>query len=113
MLAIGIVLAVLGVAIVAAVVIISSSRSKHRTVMPVFDPPRPTATAEPMNDGGVDTAPPVVPAPTLGDPTSKWKPKDGGAPDPCGALRRAQERDASAAVIKKLDERCRAVDSGP
>jgi protein phosphatase len=113
MLAIGIVLAVLAVAIVAAVVITSSSRSKHRTVMPVFDPPRPIATAEPADDGGAEPAQPVVPAPTLGDPSSKWKPKDGGAPDPCGALRRAQERDASAAVIKKLDERCRAVDTSP
>lgn len=107
MIVIGLILAVVAVAIVAAVVTIST-RSKHRNVPVIVEPVREAAAAEPSDDAGaVDTN--VTPAPTLQvDPTNKWQPKDGGKADPCGALKRAQDRDASAALIDKLQQKCRA-----
>lgn len=113
MLVIGLILAVVAVAIVGAVVVVST-RSKHRHVPVIVETAREaSATPAPDDDGGgVDTN--VVPAPTLHtEPTNKWQPKDGGVADPCGALKRAQDRDASAALITKLDEKCRATKKAP
>jgi hypothetical protein len=77
-------------------------------VVVLQEPVREASAAEPEEDAGHDST--VAPAPTLAapQPTSTWRPKDGGTPDPCGALQRAQDRDASAALITKLQERCRA-----
>lgn len=106
-LVIGIILAVVAVAIVGAVVIVSS-RPKHHNVRVVEEPGREAAVTEPDDDGGsVDMN--VTPAPTLTvEPTAKWHPKDGGVADPCGALQRALERDASVDLVTKLDAKCRA-----
>lgn len=104
---IGVILAIVAVAIVGAVVIVSS-RPKHRNVRVIEDPVREAAAAEPDDDGG-SLEPNVTPAPLLPpEPTAKWHPKDGGVADPCAALQRALERDAGADLVSKLDAKCRA-----
>jgi hypothetical protein len=111
-LVIGIVLATLALGIVGASVA-SMTRRKHHAVRLVEDRPRDAAVAD-DDDGGPE--PTVIPAPTLSTPPSqqRWRLPDGGAPEPCGAARRLRERgDASAALLDKLDEKCRASGGAP
>ncbi|HVH40905.1 MAG TPA: hypothetical protein VM925_01135, partial [Labilithrix sp.] len=111
-LVLGIVLAVVAVAIVAAVVVVAT-RSRHHAVPVVRERTAEASVANP-DDDDAGPEPTVAPAPTLSaEPAPKWHPRDGGAPDPCGALRRARDRDASAAVVTKLQERCRATGGEP
>jgi serine/threonine protein phosphatase PrpC len=112
----GIILAIVAVAIVAAVVFVAN-RKQHRVVVPLVEDRRDaSASKNDDNDGGgAETN--VAPAPTLtADPSSRqrWRLPDGGAPEPCGAARRLRDRgDASAAWIEKLEERCRASGGNP
>lgn len=105
--ALGVLLAVVAVAIVGAVVVVTTKKP-HHSVSVVVDPPREAAAAPELDDD--DASPPeVVPAPTLtAEPSAKWHPRDGQAPDPCGALQRARDRDASAGLVGTLEKKCRA-----
>jgi PPM family protein phosphatase len=111
-LVLGIVLAIVAVALVGAVVFVAT-RPGHRAV-PLVDNPRDASSAEVEVD---DTAPEptFAPAPTLSaEPTSKpVRGREGGTSDPCGAARRAREHDASAATVTRLEERCRASGGTP
>jgi serine/threonine protein phosphatase PrpC len=107
-LVLGILLAVVAVVLVAAIVIITT-RPHRRSVTLVVDEPRLEAGA-PDNDNA-SPEPTVAPAPTLSTPPAGkhiWRRSDGGVWDPCASARRARERDASATVIDRLDEKCRA-----
>jgi serine/threonine protein phosphatase PrpC len=117
MLALGIVLAVIAVAIVIAVAYLGT-RPTHRSVK-VFDDDDAAAaqpTSYPDDDAGPE--PEISPAPPLSATEQRRVPFlrrfDGGAAfDPCVSARRARERDASAAVINKLEEKCRASGGAP
>lgn len=108
-LVIGIVLAVLAVGILGSVLFFANRQNQHHAV-PVVDDRRETqadaAGPDDDDDRGADT--PVAPAPPLEPTTKPPSRRDGGHADPCAGARRAREHDASAFVITKLEERCRA-----
>jgi serine/threonine protein phosphatase PrpC len=119
MLALGIALAIIAVAIVLAVAYLGT-RPTHRSVK-VFDEDdddaaAATKTSNP-DDDDAGPEPEIAPAPPLLTAEQRRVPLrrfDGGAVfDPCVSARRARERDASAAVIDKLDEKCRASGGSP
>lgn len=105
--AIGITLAVLALAIVGAVAYVENQPHKHRSVPLVEDKhDAGIGLADTPSDAG--EAPALIPAPPLASPSAtaqRW-PRDGGTPDPCGALQRARARDAGADLIQKLTEKC-------
>lgn len=111
LIALAVVLGVVAIGIVGTVAYLDSQGNKHKSV-PIVEDQReagPGAAIE-ETDGGQEI-PAVVPAPPLVAPTAstpKWAPKDGGTPDPCGALQRARARDAGADLIQKLTEKCAA-----
>lgn len=112
MLVLGLVLAVIAVGIIAAVVVLANRPGRHRAVPLIEEEPREAAAAL-EDDGGPDPIEPTVaPAPPL-EPTSRPWHRDGGTSDPCGALRRARDADASARVLTRLEERCRASGGAP
>ena len=112
MLVLGLVLAVIAVGILAAVVVLANRPGRHRAVPLIEEEPR-EAAAPLEDDGGPDPVEPTVaPAPPL-EPTSKPGHRDGGTSDPCGALRRLRDADASARVLTHLEERCRASGGTP
>jgi serine/threonine protein phosphatase PrpC len=108
----GIVLAVIAVGIVAALIITSNRHGRHHAVRLVDDRGLDATVVPDDDDAGPE--PNLAPAPPLAtEPTTKpWR-RDGGTSDPCGAARRARDRDASASTIEKLDERCRAQGGTP
>ncbi|MDF2697189.1 MAG: serine/threonine phosphatase PrpC [Labilithrix sp.] len=110
---IGILLALVAVGIVAAVIITTNRHGRHHSV-PLIDDRRDAAPAQPDDDDG-GPEPTVAPAPPLAtEPTTKtWKNRDGGPSDPCGAARRARDRDAAPHAIEWLEERCRAQGGTP
>lgn len=115
MLVVGILLAVVGVAIVAAVVFVAN-RKHHHIVVPIVDDQHDASTSStPSEEAGAETT--VVAAPTLSTDSPvrpRWRLPDGGFPDPCRAARRLRDRgDASVALIEKLEERCRANGGDP
>lgn len=104
--AIGITLAVLALAIVAAVAYVESQPHKHRSVPLVED--KHDSGVGMIEDAG--EVPALIPAPPLASPSAtaqRW-PRDGGTADPCAALQRARNRDAGADLIQKLNEKCAA-----
>lgn len=109
---IGIVLAIVAVGILGAILFVAT-RPAHRSVQLVNDsPPEPPVA---LDDDDPGAEPVVAPAPTLStEPAVKplHRLGDGGASDACAAARRARERDASARMVERLEERCRAR-SGP
>jgi hypothetical protein len=103
MLVLGILLATVAVLVVAALVIVAT-RPRRRTVVPYITPTHDASTESP--DGSlIETT--IVPAPTLGTDSARGR-WDGGANDPCAALKRARDRDAGAALIDKLTMKCAA-----
>lgn len=106
-LVLGILLAVVAVILVGAIVFVATRPHRRRSVTLVEEPRREAGVSD-DDDAGPETT--FAPAPTLStQPTTKygWRRNDGGAWDPCASARRARERDASAAVIDRLDEKCR------
>jgi hypothetical protein len=96
-------LAVVALGVVAALVVMAT-RPSRRAVVPLIDVHRDAAP--PMEeDAGGEVA--VTPAPPLASDQGRRR-TDAGASDPCQALRRARERDASAATIDRLAEKCTA-----
>lgn len=102
----GVVLALVALAIVAALVLVTTRRPRHDTKL--VDDARDSSLALADDDGGPEL--PVTPAPTLSverPKTTTLPGRDGGTWDPCASARRARERDASAATLDKLDAKCR------
>jgi hypothetical protein len=102
-LVLGILLAIVAVGVLGALIWVAS-HPKKRAVVPLIEVRHDAGPTE--ADGSTETpVPTFVPAPPLSADTSHrtW---DGGTTDPCGALKRARDRDASAAVIDKLAQKC-------
>ncbi len=111
-LVIGIVLAVVAVGIVGTFLILTN-RPRHQSVRVVDDHKSDTRLEAGADDDDAGPEPEVTPAPPLTpEPTSKWRRQDGGG-DPCAALQRARDRDASGTWVGKLEERCRAQGGTP
>ena len=116
MIILGVVLAIAGVGIVGAVVVVAMS-PKHRTTVPLIDqPPSTSSTGGALeDDAGGDTK--LAPAPTLSstDQAKHLLPKSdgGGTWDPCASLKRARERDAGATQIANLEAKCRQAGGTP
>jgi PPM family protein phosphatase len=107
--AIGIALAIAAIAIGGAALYFAT-RPTHKSV-PVVDDDRQRTSPSVEDD---DRAPPeIAPAPTLSvEHPHKWS-HDASHADPCGAVRRARERDASGLWLEKLKEKCRAEGGTP
>ncbi len=109
----GIVLAIVAVAILGAIVFVAL-RPSHRRVHIVHDVPREASAGAEDDDAGPE--PTIEPAPTLtAESTGRrtWHHRDGGPFDPCATARRARERDASAETLNRLDAKCRAQGGTP
>ncbi len=108
-LALGVVLAVVGVAIVIAVAWLGT-RPKHRAVDVFDDDAAASTTTSKPDDDDAGPEPEISPAPPLSTEKKRVPIRrfDAGAVfDPCVSARRARERDAGAEVIEKLEEKCR------
>jgi hypothetical protein len=110
-LVIGIVLAVVALVIVGIVIVLTAHPDHRKTVPLVDDQPREAAVATEEDDAGPETE--VVPAPPLDPPSKRLRLHDAGTGDPCAALRRAREHDASARSVERLEDRCRAAGGSP
>jgi serine/threonine protein phosphatase PrpC len=100
-LVLGILLAIVAVGVLGALVWVAS-HPKKRAVVPLIVVAHDAGPED--TDASMETpVPTFVPAPPLSASGSHW---DGGASDPCGAVKRARDRDASAATIDKLTQKC-------
>jgi PPM family protein phosphatase len=101
---IGIALAIAAIGIGGAALFFAT-RPTHKPV-PVVDDDRPRTSPTTEDDDATPAE--ITPAPTLSvEGPHKWS-RDAALADPCGAVKRARERDASGPWLERLKEKCRA-----